>query len=983
MGGLSDRIHRASAAFIVAMRRHCCATGPGRIAFPLRLAGATLGAGTQGDRCRDEYRHRLQRESGRGAPGSRDQGGPHSRWCVDARAGGDWIATAERWRPLDLDCREKSGDQSLAQSADEGPETNPKSKNKSADDQLGEVVVTGSRLAQQGGGPQETKVYASEQIEQSGETTITGFLNTLPSVSISMDSSGVQAVGSSVRLHGLPLGTTLVLIDGRRIAMPGGLSTPVNIFDLSNIPVTAVERIEVVEQGSSAVYGSDAIAGVVNIILKKNFSGIAADLSYGRASGTDNSTLNLAWGDQWDKGSLSAFGSYMATSQLLGNDRALTANQDYTAYGSTDQRFDYGNPGNVFSLNGSNLPGIGAPYAAVPAGFNGTPTTGEFASTAGTLNKTSYFTDYGLIPHSTQVALLVSGRYDFTPAVELFGQLLFSKRFTYQDDGASGLYAQPGYSAFTVSASNPFNPFGETVGVGYTFADRPVYGATTTMFWQPTLGVRGDLFEHWHWELSGWWSDQISEALFGNAPNNTLVQNALNSSDPATALNPFVAGAGGSPQLLQSLLYTDRQDFHTARLGSDAIVRGPLVELPWGSIAVVLGAEFIRDRLSSTDSNPTAPEPPNPLGTARPVNERHSSAGFAEMQIPILPKRDNGQDVLSVNLAGRYDRYSDIGSKTTPQFGIQWRPLGSLLVHGSWGKAFKAPSLLELYQAQSSSLGPVFDPLTGQTEIAELTQGGSTKLKPETGISRSLGLEYGSQATSGLHLGVSWWSITENNSIQTLNAETIVANENDFPGAVTRAATCAGGPPCPVVAVVADYVNFGTIEVRGFDYDIGYRVQSTLGEWTPSIALAQTYRYDVALVPGVPPIESAGAANDDNNWAPKWKGTVALGWSNGPFKANVAGHYTGIYRDYDPLSNGTYQMLGNSWLTDINLRLDLGRALNLSANWLTKSYVELGGVNVFDTRLRFSTYDGGFAGVDFLQADLRGRFVYAKFGVKL
>jgi iron complex outermembrane recepter protein len=975
MGGFSDRIHCASAAFIVAMAAALLCYGARAESLfhfdlpaqPLARSLKAIGAATNTD-----IGFSANQVAGLQAPAIK------ADLTVDGALMRALAGTGLRPQNVGdhsiLIVPEKSGDQS----SDEGPGANPKSK--SADDQLGEVVVTGSRLFQQGGGPQETKVYASEQIEQSGETTVTGFLNTLPSVSIPMDSSGVQSVGSSVRLHGLPLGTTLVLIDGLRVAEPGGLSTYGNIFDLNNIPVTAVERIEVVEQGSSAVYGSDAIAGVVNIILKKNFSGFAADASYGKASDTDNSTLNLAWGNQWDKGSLSAFGSYMATSQLLGSDRALTANQDYTAYGSTDQRFDYGNPGNVFSLNGSNLPGIGAPYAAVPAGFNGTPTIGEFAATAGTLNKTSYLTDYGLIPHSTQEAILVSGHYDFTPAVELFGQLLFSKRFTYQDIGVSGLYAQPGYSAFTVSASNPFNPFGETVGVGYTFADRPQYGAMTTMFWQPTLGVRGNLFEHWYWEFSGWWSDQVSELLVGNQPNNTLVQNALNSSDPATALNPFVAGAGGSPQLLQSLLYTDRQDFHTTRLGSDAIVRGPLVELPSGPIAVVLGAEFVGDRLSSADAGPGQP---SPLGTAQPVNERHSSAGFAEAQIPILPKRDNGQDVLTVNLAGRYDRYSDIGSKTTPQFGIQWRPLASLLVHGSWGKAFKAPSLFELYQAQSSNLGTVFDPLTGKTEIADLIEGGSTRLKPETGTSRSFGLEYGSSATPGLHIGVSWWSITENNSIQIVNFDTIAAYPNDFPGAVTRASSCAGGPPCPIVAVQFGYVNFGTIEAKGFDYDIGYRVQSALGEWSPSIALAQIYRYDVALIPGAPPIESAGAANDDGNWAPKWKGTIALGWSRGPFKANVAGRYTGIYRDYDPLSNGTYQMLGNFWLTDINLRLDLGRALNLSANWLTKSYLELGAVNVFDTKPQFSTYGGGFEGVDFFQADLRGRFVYAKFGVKL
>jgi len=206
--------------------------------------------------------------------------------------------------------------------------------------QLQEVLVTGSRIpltAKEGA--QDVKIYNREQIEQSGQTTVGDFINTLPDVSVAMTEGGVfQTEGNTtgIQLHGLPVGTTLVLVNGRRVEISGLNSS---FFDLNTIPLATVERIEVVSEGSSAIYGSDAVAGVVNIVLKKDLNGFEANAKYGFANGTDESAANLAWGKRWDRGSASIVGSFQTRSELDGFERSITANNDYRSFGGPNNNF--------------------------------------------------------------------------------------------------------------------------------------------------------------------------------------------------------------------------------------------------------------------------------------------------------------------------------------------------------------------------------------------------------------------------------------------------------------------------------------------------------------------------------------------------------------------------------------------------------------------------------------------------------------------
>jgi len=873
-----------------------------------------------------------------------------------------------------------SGQVRLAQ-VDQGPASNPPEKSDQTSEKkpvrVEEIVVTGSRIplaAKEGA--QELKIYTKEQIEESGQSTVTDFLNTLPSVPVIQSQSGFQnSAGSTgattVQLRGLPSGTTLVLINGRRIEPSGSQNG--NFFDLSNIPLGAVERIELVADGSSAIYGADAIAGVVNIILKSNFNGVEANTKYAAASGTHEWTTSLAWGKQWEKGSLSIIGSYETQGELTGSDRSITASQDYTRFGGPNNNLSFCNLGNVFSIDGSNLPGLSAPYAAVPPGYTGKPSIGEFQPTAGTLNTCSVLNVADLIPESHHGGFFAQGTYHLVPSVELFTELMYSHAKVVQQTGPNGAFGQPGFQVFTVGASNPYNPFGTTVGIserltGFTVPSQS--NVLDTDFLRALVGAKGHFLNAWEWELSALDSrDRSNSATPNTILNNTAIQDAFNSSNPATALNPFVAGPPGPPSLLQTLLSggSSKQNSRTEEV--NGFVRGPVLQLPSGPIQLVVGGQYDRSKLNFFEFSPS---------TFSSEYERKSYALFAETRVPLLANRSNSAvgDTLAVTLAERHDHDDDFGSTNTPQLGAEWRPLDTLLVRSSYSRAFKAPDLVLLHVPESSFQIQIVDPSTGQTYQTTGIFGGNPNLQPLTGRSYTFGFVYSSQDIPDLKVSVTRWHITENNTIVGVSAQTIVDNAALFPGRVTR------GPGGLITQVDATETNFGETSVSGLDYQISYAYRAHFGVLTPSIAASQTTHYTASLVPGSTPVDRDSVANIDGNFAPRWKGTVALGWKLGPYSANIDGRYVGRYSDYQPLANGTTLTLGNIWLCDANFRYNVGQAIAPNSEMLRGFYVELGGVNLLNRQPQFSAFSFGQLGYDPSQADIRGRFLHGQLGLK-
>jgi iron complex outermembrane receptor protein len=883
--------------------------------------------------------------------------------------------------------KKDSSDQFRVAQVDQGQTSSPSTvemqdeqESKKKPVQLEEVIVTGSRIPIASGQEraQPVQIYSREDINRSGQTTVGDFLNTLPDVSINNVEGDFESFlgRTTVQLHGLPAGTTLTLLNGRQIE-----SSYYGYFDLGAVPTAAVERIEVLPVGSSAVYGSDALAGAVNMILRKDFDGLEVNAKYARATGTGEDDFSMAWGKTFERGSITLVANYQGRTQLLANDRSITSTTDIPADARSIDLTDTCSPGNVYSLNGQPLPGLGtASEAGIPAGVIGKPTIQAFQPTAGKVNQCNLDLGDALIPTTHREGALLTGHYEFSDSVDLFSETLFSQEYQANAVGyAISLYGGSfGYT--TIGAGNPYNPFGIDLGVSYTYPGIPSTYNNWQTFVRPLVGIRGSLAADWKYEVTTLVSLDRAHDHYSNS-DQTRLQSALDSTDPATAFNPFTAGSPGSSQLLDSLLDNYLDWFKNQLLSTQAIVRGPLVNLPSGPLQTVLGAQFDREQL--VDNNDYFGESPFSLELSR-----HSYALFTEERVPLLAdhaKPESGER-LALSVAGRYDKYSDFGGKATGQGGLEWRPSNELLLRAAYATSYKAPELQQIAGGVTATFtSEITDPYRGNSSYSPLTEVGSNpKLQPETGNSHVFGVVYDSMEYPGLKASLSYFAIDIANYISQLAPQVLVDFPTLFPGAVTRV------PPTPqdqqlgylgVITNISDiYYNYGDIRVSGVDFDLSHRLSTVIGDFRPSLSVTDMVRYRSALTPGSPEVSYLGRATFIGpGFTPHWKGTMSVVWERGALSTALAGRYIGSYRDYQELVPNTNE-LGNTWYCDLNIHYDLSKALSNSARWYGHSYIELGAVNLFNNLPKFSY---GSEGYDFRESDIRGRVVYAQFGLKL
>lgn len=846
--------------------------------------------------------------------------------------------------------------------------------------QLPGVLVVGSRLgASQYESAQPVILISREDIERSGASTIADVLAQRPEVSVNNvgDNGGTSGNynATTVQLRGMPRGTTLVLVNGRRIGDTGAQST-LDFFDLSTLPLALVDHIEILPVGSSAVYGGDALAGVVNIVLKKNAQGLDINLRRSFAKGYMENEIDLTWGKSWSRGSLTVSGSYKENSGLYESERALTANKDYTRFGGTDNRSYVTNPGNVFSLEGcppapascfvvprdqrGNLPGLDAPYAAVPVGSTGENLTpADFAATAGTLNRASAL--YPIFLPAERYGVMVNGRFDLTSSTELFTELTFSRNRIHRTGTEVSLNGE--YGSYRVPASNPYNPFGEEVAIDFLIPGRPE-STLDSDYLRALFGARGSLGD-WDWEVAEWQSRNTADQV-NFFDTRQLIRDALASSDPATALNPFQDGPGGSPELIASFFNSQVTPYTTKLLGANGFIRGPLAQLPGGPLKFLFGGEYERQEMLHTST----------FG-GHTSGRRNKHAVFTEMRAPLLP--GNGDDdaaaMLTLTGALRADRDSSFaGTGVTKTFGIEYRPWPTLLIRGTWNTAFKPPILYQASQASNEFQTTVNDPRHGgaATQVVVRYGGVPESIRPERGTSTTLGAVYSPDAVP-LNFTMTWWRNRIRDRILAVGAPYLVQHEDDFPGRVIRDSS-------GVITLVdnrAANVNF--INNSGVDFGLSGHWNTDYGTFFPAVVATWTYEYETQVRPTIPVVDGVGKAAAAG-FAPRWKGLLRMGWQRGNLYAQLSGRYISHYRDYYPLPANTpragdYLQLGDFWLFDVSLNYAVGKAWAPDSKWFSGTTFSLSALNLFDREPDFSNAFGN--GYDPAEYDIRGRYVTA------
>jgi len=869
---------------------------------------------------------------------------------------------------------------SLAAQSDSTSDTAGAMSNTAKADQMETVQVTGSRLSRPGGeSAQPTLRFDREQVERSGQSSVTEFLRTLPEVSgasIAEAPNGSYPHVATVQLRGLPAGRTLMLVNGRRLPSSGNVDG--GFANLNTIPEAAIERIDVLPQGASAVYGSDALAGVVNVVLRKDLDGGVLNAKYGMSDGLNDRTVSAGWGTTFERGSVMLMGDYYDRTSLYKDERDITRDADYTSRGYRDLRSITCNPGTIYSTGTANLPGLSAPVAAVPMGLTGSPTVADFAGTAGQINHCGWANyNNGLVYPAHRYTMMGMGDFQLTDDVTLFSELWYS-RLHHE------FYPVTYLSKVTVPASNPFNPFGVPVRVDYQFDNAWLGNPNSDVderMRRVVLGGRGKLFSDWQWEVTGSAAEDHSSTLFV-LPNSSFAPPELASTDPASALNLFTSGMPASEATLMSYvnggLYTFiPRDAKITSTTANAVLRGSAFNLPAGPVSVAVGAEYGREKFDNTGQR-----------GAFDI-DRNDKAAFAEMRIPVFARAnaasEAGRELLTLSAAVRRDDYSDFGNATNPQYGLEYRPFESLLVRASYAEAFRAPDLYAVYgpPAVGNTLTAT-DPrrnnefVTGIAYVA----GGNANLRPESGRSISTGLVWSSLKYTGLRASLGWWRVTMTDRISLFpSTQLIVNNETLFTDRVTRAAPGNDGLPGRITDINYSALNLGDIWVEGVDFDVSHRIDTAIGQFSSSVRATRYTRYDALLNPTLGISDYLANANTDI-WVPKWRGTVGLGWHKAAWSVSMDGRYLGKYRDYNPLLNGQYLYLGDTWTFDMNARWDVGEQLHLGSGWLSKLNVSLGAVNVFDRKAQFSASSTPGYGFDAGQYDIRGRYGYLQVGLQ-
>ena len=827
---------------------------------------------------------------------------------------------------------------------------------------LGKYTVTGSRLPQtevEGFAPLMT--FDRSFIQNSGFATTEDFMRMLPqnfTTSIAGRAGvpndtvpGVRTPGQSgAGLFGLGANNTLVLIDGQRMPLAANSSAstapPQGFYDLNTIPLGMIERIEVLTDGASAIYGSDATGGVINIILKKSYNETEVRARMGGTwhGGAFERGVSFTHGFTGRKLKGTIAFDYFNREALFASQRRFSKSANQTARGGADYRSTIGSPIRVFALPGQTLPGVfnpnGTPAtnAIAPTGQTGTVTAADFNATAGQATTTRYDTTHlqALIHPTERTSLSSNLTYNLRPGVTMFTQLSYSEASTDVFNVPQPTSSPTGNpNVGRIPAGNPFNPFGQDIGFILLHEEMgPRQTESSTDSFRAIFGASFDLPHEWQAQFNAQFATQhlrTSNPIL-SVP---LMQAALNRTDPATALNLFGdprAGRANAPGVYESIfprtVERSQSDLYTAQLFG----RGPVLSLPTGPVQMAVGGEWQQqDRIRTTNV-------PSIVLPARSRFTRDTWAGFAELSVPVVSSSAPLPLVYSLDLqiAGRYEDIEKAGTTMNPKYGVRWQPCKSLLVRGSYGTGFRAPAPTEFEQPEIMGPQNVFDPRRSETYSVNVTSGANLELQPETSETYNFGVMVTVPRVKGLSLGVDYSHKEQQNLTASFSAGVIVANETIFPGRVVRApqspVEVVTGLPGRVQTVDASFVNFGFVRVETVDVSLNYDVPwRQWGQFTIRAAASHYLTYNLLLSPG-----STTGDNDligtSANFPVKTRGNAYLFWTRGDYGATLLCYYNGGFRqaNNDVASSTTFD-------------------LNLSYHWRRLGIRFQGGIgNIFD-----------------------------------
>lgn len=816
--------------------------------------------------------------------------------------------------------------------------------------------------------------FHRDDIERGGYTSTEEIFARLPqnfgSTNPGTSSFGGGNLGATTQidLRGLGSEATLTLVNGRRISSAAGDQG--RAVDISMIPIAAIERIDVLTDGASALYGSDAIGGVVNFVLRKDFEGAQTSVQYGdNGAGAADLQFTQLLGTSWSSGRILTAAQYGKTGALGYRDVGIDT-FDFRSRGGSDQRTPFaGSPGTV-------LPAglfVGMPFSTItaPGGqpvFSATLPPGD--GTAVDLDQLglnqSTSSDLGLsefVPEQENISGYLTLEQELGP-VTLFADGVFARRKADIDTGVTGDFLY-------VPATNAFSPFGEDVFVAYVFNDLgPLRNEVQRDGWFVNLGARAPLgIADWTWEVVGSLSEDKSTTRF-ELPNSASPDFAgfLAASDPAVAFNPFGDGSVQSQAALEALAVEFVNIGNTSMKSLSTQAQGSLWQMPGGFVRLAVGAEYREEELETVGRQ-------GALTLPSLTPDRDVSSVFGELYVPFVGRRNAHRLVreLAFSAAVRHEQYSDqFGETTNPKFGFLWRPTQNLALKANWGTSFRAPSLRELYSRTTSGLAQVIDPNAPggpATAFALRTSGGNEALMEETAQTYTVSGEYRPAWLQGARASFGYFHIDYDDRIRGLldglTLSTILHLEDSLPpGIITRN---AGGN---LVAINAANINSASTTMAGYDLMAGYSwTTQRYGGFDFSAAASFYNEYEDELLAGTPVFDLKGTVGNP----PDWRGRIGFNWSNGPWGAALSVNHIPHLRNEDAERAIVTREVASQTTADIQLSFSSPAQSGLSKGFVAR----LGVNNLFDEPAPF--VDGQQRrGLDPRNHVVDGRAVYLK-----
>jgi len=974
------------------------------------------------------------------------------------------------------------------------------------DSTVEEIVVVGSRIE----GAKATAalpvtVVDAKQLDAMAASSGDDLFRAIPQMGdVNYNSSYLPGSSNSARgdigsvnLRNLGSGNTLVLLNGRRVvAHPtsqadGNSLVPTITYNTNAIPTSGLKRLEVLRDGAAAIYGTDAVAGVVNTVLKDNFDGIDVEAQYGAAEGTHlkEYEFNGLFGHNFERGNLTALVTYDKRSALRTSDQAYTASADKRGL-FTGTRFDgaasLDGRGTVTpwgSFTAASAVRVGTTLITSSAGaFHVQPTTfpGSLVTvgngisiddgapaTSGDDRNLRYdgaASDLTVMPALKRLNVFVTGHYDVTDTITAFGEVgvYHAKTRAFQAP-ATTTSAQ----VITAPVTSYWNPFGPTTFNGVANPNRlagisaPATGLAVTLTSYDFVdagkqqvdvtndqnrflaGLRGEALG-WKWESALLYSQSkvkdVSDGISATAAQKQIglsTADAYNPFNGGTVANPSVGDATPSSQAaIDAIRFKSKRESTSSLASWDfRVSKADLFALPGGDVGVAAGVEWRRetqhdDRDAHVDGTITYTNSvtgivygSDMVGTSPSPDTKGSrkvSSAYIEFAVPVISPEMGIPLVRSVELqlAGRAEKYSDVGSVAKPKVALAWDLVDGFRVRGSWAQGFKAPNLEQINATVVTRANTRTDYVRCEADLragritsfsnctrtlsVQAQRSGNPDLKPEDSETMGFGFVFEPKFIPSqfgqFTMTTDYWRVKqkgivglfgEGNALildylQRVGGQT---NTNVVRAAATADDIAAfagtGLTPVGTVLYVKDqYVNTLPQEARGIDIGLMWRKHGTpIGDFDLNVNGAHLIKFYQQPSPQIAALMAARAAGTINagttitgggsyirqNSKPDWKWTAALSWSLDQFSAGV---FTQYISDID--DTGLIDSAGAPWIIDSQVTTNVYGQYEFTKGWAANTRLKLGVRNVTNEAPPLSS--NGYLGTVYQPY---GRYFYA------